>query len=121
VIWLIVTWVCLSLSALARANAAKGGPKEVFVKVERPFLTVKAKEIPARRIVEGNAQQLNYELIINGPLVGYGLGDPAALPAFTLCRGAEAKDIVQVQWLLKPPRVGRPPRPTRGIAILALD
>jgi hypothetical protein len=68
VIWLIVMCVCLSLSAAARANAAKADPKELFVKVDGPLLTVKAKEIPHRQILEGIAKQLNFELIIDGLL-----------------------------------------------------
>jgi hypothetical protein len=67
-IWLIVMCVCLSVLAAALANAVNGDPKELFVKVDGPLLTVKAREIPQRQILEEIANRLNFELVIHGSL-----------------------------------------------------
>src|ERR687887_2067627 len=48
----MVMCIFLSLSAAARADAAKGVPRGLLIKLDGPLLTVKAKEIPQRQILE---------------------------------------------------------------------
>jgi HEAT repeats len=63
--------IALGLMAPAHtATAAPDGgrPGELFIQREQDLLTVKARQIPHRRILEGLASQLHFELIIAGPL-----------------------------------------------------
>jgi hypothetical protein len=66
--WLSLMCVCFSLSAVALANDATDVPRGRLVKVDGLLLTVKAKEILQRQILEEIAKQLNFELIIHGSL-----------------------------------------------------
>jgi hypothetical protein len=68
IFWFVMMFAGLLLSALAQADADKSDPKEFFVKIDGPLLTVKATEIPHRQILEGMAKELNFELIIDGSL-----------------------------------------------------
>ena len=52
----------------AAATSAGGQPGELLIQKEQDMLTVKARQIPHRRILEGLASQLHFELIIAGPL-----------------------------------------------------
>jgi hypothetical protein len=60
--------IFLSLSAAALADAAKGVPRGLLIKLDGPLLTVKAKEIPQRQILEEIAKRLSFQLIIHGSL-----------------------------------------------------
>jgi hypothetical protein len=56
------------MSTAAIAKSDKSDPRGLFIEIDGPLLTVRAKEIPHRQILEGIAKRLNFELIINGPL-----------------------------------------------------
>jgi HEAT repeats len=58
----------LALSPLATAGSGSGRPTEVIIRAEGGMLTLKAKDVSQRRILEGLARQLNFELILRGPL-----------------------------------------------------
>lgn len=63
----------LLVLALGFPPGALAGPREsrvprLFIRAEGGLLTVKATEIPHRRILEALAKQLGFELIVSGPL-----------------------------------------------------
>jgi hypothetical protein len=63
--------VALGLIALNHTAAAVQGeedPRGLIIRMQQDTLTVKAREIPHRRILEGLASRLKFELIIAGPL-----------------------------------------------------
>jgi hypothetical protein len=68
VTWFIVMLVFLAFSAVALAKPGQSDPNGLFIRIDGALLTVKAKEIPHRQILEGIAKWLNLELIIAGPL-----------------------------------------------------
>jgi hypothetical protein len=53
---------------LAQADDDKSDPRGLFIQMNGPLLTVKATEIPHNQILKEIAKQLNFELIIHGPL-----------------------------------------------------
>src|SRR5919198_846965 len=66
--WFIIMCVGLLLSTLAHADADKSDPRGLFIEVDGPLLTVKAKDVPHRDILRGIAERLNFELVIYGSL-----------------------------------------------------
>lgn len=53
---------------LVAAIPEEGQPGELLIQRERDMLTVQARQVPHRRILERLADQLHFELIIAGPL-----------------------------------------------------
>lgn len=55
---------------LCTAAAAPGGgkPEEFSLRAEAGLVTLKARDVPQRRILEGLANQLDFELVTAGPL-----------------------------------------------------
>jgi hypothetical protein len=62
----VLTGLVLALGSLARPAQHDDG--ELIIRVDGERLTVKARQVPHRRILEGLARQLNFEVIIAGPL-----------------------------------------------------
>jgi HEAT repeats len=58
----------LALSPMAAAGRGGERPGELIVRAEGDMLTLKASDVSHRRILEGLAKQLNFELIVAGPL-----------------------------------------------------
>ncbi len=58
----------LVLSPMAVAGPGRGKPAEFIIHAEAGMVTLKAQDISQRRILEGLAKQLNFELIVGGPL-----------------------------------------------------
>jgi predicted component of type VI protein secretion system len=58
----------LALSPMAAAGRGGEKPGELIVRAEGGMLTLKASDVSHRRILEGLAKQLNFELIVAGPL-----------------------------------------------------
>jgi hypothetical protein len=58
----------LALSPMAAAGRGGEKPAELIVRAEGGMLTLKASDVSHRRILEGLAKQLNFELIVAGPL-----------------------------------------------------
>jgi hypothetical protein len=58
----------LALPPLAAAGPGSGRPAEVIIRAAGGMLTLKAKDVSQRRILEGLAKQLGFELILRGPL-----------------------------------------------------
>ena len=58
------------LPLLCTAAAAPGGgkPEDFIIRAEAGLVTLKARDVPQRRILEGLAKQLNFELVTAGPL-----------------------------------------------------
>lgn len=54
------------LTAVSRAGESTS--TDLRIRMEQNILTVKAREVPHRRILEGLARQLNFELIVTGSL-----------------------------------------------------
>lgn len=52
----------------AAQGTAQAGRQDLFIQVEGDLLTVKAKEVPQRLILEELAQRLGFELVTMGPL-----------------------------------------------------
>jgi hypothetical protein len=52
----------------ATAGPGTGKPAEFLIRTEAGMVTLKAKDVSHRRILEGLAKQLNFELIVAGPL-----------------------------------------------------
>jgi hypothetical protein len=66
--WFMGVCMCLLLSAAAWANSDKSKPGGLFIEVDGPLLTVKAKDVPHREILHGIAERLSFELVIYGSL-----------------------------------------------------
>src|SRR5215813_4762661 len=66
--WLLLGLVLLAWSARGGALPGEGGPGQLFIQLEEERLTVSAREISHRRLLEELARQLNFELILAGPL-----------------------------------------------------
>jgi HEAT repeats len=58
----------LALSPMATAGPGGGKPGEIIIRAEGGMLTVQARDVSHRRILEGMAKQLNIELVVAGPL-----------------------------------------------------
>ena len=58
----------LVLLHTAAAGPGGGKPAEFIIREEAGMVTLKARDISQRRILEGLAKQLNFELVIAGPL-----------------------------------------------------
>jgi hypothetical protein len=58
----------LTFLAAGASGAGERDDRNLTVRMQQDILTVKAKEIPHRRILEGLASQLKFELIIAGSL-----------------------------------------------------
>jgi HEAT repeats len=58
----------LALSPMAAAGRGGEKPGELIVRAEGGMLTLKASDVSHRRILERLAKQLNFELIVAGPL-----------------------------------------------------
>jgi HEAT repeats len=65
--WLAMGFVLLAWSARGMAIPDQGNPGKLFIQIEGERLTVRAREIPHRQILQGLARQLNFELILTGP------------------------------------------------------
>jgi len=65
--WLLLGLVLLAWSAKGGAIPGEGGPGQLFIQIEEERLTVSAREISHRRLLEELARQLNFELILVGP------------------------------------------------------
>jgi hypothetical protein len=65
---LLLGLVLLTWSAKGGALPGEGGPGQLFIQIEGERLTVSAREISHRRLLEELARQLNFELILAGPL-----------------------------------------------------
>jgi len=61
---LIVAWSPIALAAQPTARPAV----DLIIQLDGEILTVKAKQVPHRQILEGLANQLNFELVVAGPL-----------------------------------------------------
>lgn len=66
----IVVLVLLIFPGVAFSRPDQRAPGGLYIGVEGELLTVKAKDIPVRRILEGLAQHLGFELIVVGALDG---------------------------------------------------
>jgi hypothetical protein len=66
--WLLLGLVLLAWSARGGAIPGEGGSGQLFIQLEEKRLTVSAREISHRRLLEELARQLNIELIFAGPL-----------------------------------------------------
>ena len=58
----------LVLLHTAIAGPGTGKPTEFSIRVEAGIVTLKARDVSQRRILDGLAKQLNFELIVAGPL-----------------------------------------------------
>jgi hypothetical protein len=58
----------LALSHTAAAAPATGKPGELIIRLEGSLLTLKARDVSHRQILEELAKQLNFELALAGPL-----------------------------------------------------
>jgi hypothetical protein len=63
---LLIAILLWSLTGMSWAGEKKS--PDLLIRMEQNILTVKAREVPHRRILEGLARQLNFELIITGAL-----------------------------------------------------
>jgi hypothetical protein len=61
-----VLLLALPLTAMSGVSESRAG--NLTIRMDQDMLTVKAREIPHRRILEGLASRLKFELIIAGPL-----------------------------------------------------
>jgi hypothetical protein len=59
---------CLPILLAATAKASKGSSEQLVIRMDQNMLTVKAKGVPHRRLLEELAKRLKFELIIAGPL-----------------------------------------------------
>jgi len=66
--WLLLGLVLLTWSARGGAIPGEGGSGQLFIQLEEERLTVSAREISHRQLLEALARQLNIELILTGPL-----------------------------------------------------
>ncbi len=67
-IWLIMALLLLVFPVTGRSGTSESQAGNLTIRLDRDMLTVKAREIPHRRILEGLASRLKFELIIAGPL-----------------------------------------------------
>jgi hypothetical protein len=58
----------LVLLHTAAAGPGGGKPRDFIIRAEAGIVTLKARDISQRQILEGLAKQLNFELIVAGPL-----------------------------------------------------
>jgi HEAT repeats len=58
----------LPLLCSAAAVPGRGKPEELVIRVEAGLVTLKARDVSQRRILEGFANKLNFELVTAGPL-----------------------------------------------------
>jgi HEAT repeats len=58
----------LALSHIAAAGPGAGTSGELIIRLEGNMLTLKARDVSHRQILEGLAKQLNFELALAGPL-----------------------------------------------------
>jgi HEAT repeats len=66
--WYIAVLIGLAFPLSIVAKAAERDAGQLIIRVDGETLTVKARQVPHRRILEGLAKRLNFELIIAGPL-----------------------------------------------------
>jgi HEAT repeats len=66
--WCIAVLIGLAFPLALVAKAAERDAEQLTIRVDGDMLTVKARQVPHRRILERLAKQLNFELIIAGPL-----------------------------------------------------
>ncbi len=66
--WYIAVLIGLAFPLSIVAEAAERDAEQLIIRVDGEALTVKARQVPHRRILEGLAKRLNFELIIAGPL-----------------------------------------------------
>jgi hypothetical protein len=67
-IWLIALLCILALPMPGRSGTTEGNLRDLTIRMDQNMLTVKAKEVPHRRLLEELAKRLKFELIIAGPL-----------------------------------------------------
>ncbi|MGH8069812.1 MAG: HEAT repeat domain-containing protein [Candidatus Entotheonellia bacterium] len=67
-IWLIALLFNLALPMPGWSGTTEGNPRDLTIRMEQNMLTVKAKDVPHRRLLEELAKRLKFELIIAGPL-----------------------------------------------------
>ena len=67
-IWLIALLLNLALPMPGRSGTTAGNPRDLTIRMEQNMLTVKAKDVPHRRLLEELAKRLRFELVIAGPL-----------------------------------------------------
>jgi HEAT repeats len=67
-IWLVALLLILALPMPGRSGTTEGNPRDLTIRMDQDMLTVKAKEVPHRRLLEELAKRLKFELIIAGPL-----------------------------------------------------
>jgi len=67
-IWLIALLLLLALPMRGSSGTNEGQSGDLVIRMEQDMLTIKAKEVPHRRLLEGLATQLKFELIAAGPL-----------------------------------------------------
>jgi hypothetical protein len=68
VTWLLISLAVFALPPLVAAYRDERSPAGVIIQQDQELLTVKAREIPHRRILERLAQQLGFDLTIIGAL-----------------------------------------------------
>src|SRR5919109_2569497 len=66
--WLLALLLLLVLPIRGMPGTGEGSSGNLIIRMEQDMLTVKANEVPQRRILEGLARRLKFELIIAGPL-----------------------------------------------------
>ena len=66
--WSIAVLIGLAFPLSLVAKAAEHDAEQLTIRVDGDMLTVNARQVPHRRILESLAKQLNFELIIAGPL-----------------------------------------------------
>jgi hypothetical protein len=67
-VWCLAVLIGLVFPVSIVAKAAERDAGQLIIRVDGEMLTVKATQVPHRRILEGLAKRLNFELIIAGPL-----------------------------------------------------
>jgi hypothetical protein len=67
-IWLILVLMLCTSPLVAAAKPGEGNAGELTIRSDGHMLTLKAKQVPHRRILEGLARELNFELIMAGAL-----------------------------------------------------
>ena len=64
----VLVFGLLALAPTAAAGPGGGKPGELVIRAEGGLLTLQARDVSHRRILEGLAEQLNIELVVAGPL-----------------------------------------------------